>query len=367
MSQLRRLKKILQKRKWVVALSSVFALLCGRFIANKIHRKIYKLPPGPEGLPFFGYTINNIFSKDWHIFVANTYGPIAYLKTIRGKSVLISSSKIAKDLLSTPAMDDRETKYTHQINLAKGKDGSQPFVTYNGNEWKQGRRLMHSKLIRMLNTQFVNDIFIQSIKNEFEPFLNNIISTKNGIWYPRQMATQLTFNTIFKANFGQTFDKNNQLHIDLLAGTNQLLSPKVGFKSAMLVICPFLKYITCFKREINNILETNHNNVIKLLSNYERKTEKDKMSFIDYNIELRENEKICEGRVVADILLTFLAGTDTTALSFGIILLAKQPKIQERVRHELLQYKLIKKKDIVYDINVLLMVPCFRALLHEIL
>merc|ERR1712176_1567470 len=70
------------------------------------------------------------------------------------------------------------------------------------------------------------------------------------------------------------------------------------------------------------------------------------------------------------------AGTDTTSLSleWGLICLAKQPKIQNRVRQELqmvlkrngIDYS-AENKSISYDIKLLLQLPLFRALIWEIL
>ncbi len=282
-------------------------------------------------------------------------------------AVLINSAKIAKDLLKTPALSYRETKYTQQIFLDKSTDGSHSFVLLNGSEWSTARRLMHTKLIRILTTKFVNDIFAESIKNELKPHLNNIINKMNGIWYPREIATHLMFNTIFKANFGEKYDKTNFMHQKFVKGMMKVASPNVCLKSVLLMIMPFLKYITSFQAELDEIVTTNEAIINELLKNHERATDKDKMSFIDYNIELKENEQISEGRVIADIILTFAAGTETTANTFeyGMVLLAKQPKIQQLVRNELLKNKNIE--EIIYDIQVLLMVPHFRALIHEIL
>eukprot|EP01084_Bolivina_argentea_P128761 227532_1 len=374
MSQLKALKDIVLKRKLIVAASSVFMLFCGRFIVNKIHRKIYRLPPGPEGLlPFIGYALHSILSKTWHINVAMTYGPIVYLKTLRGQTILINSSKIAKEVLKMSAMNYRETKFTPQITPLSAKDGTQSFALTNGNEWKTSRTLMHTKLIRILNTQFVNNIFSDSIKNDFEPYLNNIINKNSGIWYPREIATQLMFNTIFKANFGLKFDNTNKMHQDLLKGLDQVTSPQTTIKGAALVVFPFLKYITSFKSDLDRIKEINHDNINKLLAHYlsikDDIMNHDQMSFIDYTIELRKNEEISEGREIADILLTFVAGTDTTANTFeyGMVLLGKQPEIQEIVRNEILSNVNKNTNEIIYDINVLLKVPHFRALIHEIL
>ena len=58
----------------------------------------------------------------------------------------------------------------------------------------------------MLNTKYVNEIFEESIKNEFEPHLNDIINDKSNVdnlWAPSEILGYLTFNTVYQAIFGK--------------------------------------------------------------------------------------------------------------------------------------------------------------------
>ena len=71
----------------------------------------------------------------------------------------------------------------------------------------------------------------------------------------------------------------------------------------------------------------------------------------------------------------FVAGTDTTSITseWGLILSAKQIDVQQKVREELFEaLKSINITDytdpsnLIFDINLSLKIPSFRALMHEI-
>eukprot|EP01084_Bolivina_argentea_P218197 370322_1 len=382
-SHMKSVKDYVYENKWrtaIIAGASTFTMICTRYIYNKIYRKVYSLPPGPEGMvPFIGYTLETIMQNNWHINVAMTYGPIACCKMLTGPGIVISDSKIAKDLFSRPDLQFRNEKLQKKFFNIISKTGDQSFLSYNGKKWSKGRQLMHSKLIRMLNTKYVNQIFKDIIKNEFEPFLQNIIndaSNPNNLWYPIEMCSYLTFNTIYQANFGKACDlKKDKQYVQFSKDLQSIFDWRVGLKQFTLFLFPFLKYSNWYMKdliELRDRLNDTATNIIEKRRNKtaenEMKKDVDNMTFIDYNNELMKDNKLSEGRLMADIMIMFLVGTDTTALSLehGIILLAKQPDIQHKIRREL-QVAVDDEKQSLFDINLLLKVPCFRALIHEIL
>merc|ERR1712129_402189 len=76
-----------------------------------------------------------------------------------------------------------------------------------------------------------------------------------------------------------------------------------------------------------------------------------------------------EAMEIADVFGMFLAGTDTTSLrlEWGLILLAKQQRVQQRVREELQSVIKYKSSKSTYDMKMMLQLPLFRALVWEIL
>ena len=93
---------------------------------------------------------------------------------------MISDSRNGKQILSKST--DRNPPFVEDniFQFLGAKDNTPNFSSINGNEWFKMRQLMHSKLIRALNIKCVNNIINQSITNELEPELNNIIKNQNG-------------------------------------------------------------------------------------------------------------------------------------------------------------------------------------------
>ena len=52
-------------------------------------------------------------------------------------------------------------------------------------------------------------LFSNVIKDEFEPKLSRFLNSNDEKWYCRKALSQLTFDIIFKANFGQNMDFEN--------------------------------------------------------------------------------------------------------------------------------------------------------------
>eukprot|EP01084_Bolivina_argentea_P130714 230757_1 len=352
------------KKTGITVAAGSLLLICSNYVANKLYKKVNCLPPGPTGIPFIGYTLHTLFIYKWYINVARKYGPIVSLKTLNKNIILINSSKIAKQILSRKDLQDRDTKSHEKMFNMMSKTNDLPFGLVNGIEWKQRRKIVHAHLIRILTTEFVNDVYRQSINEKLIPYLNNIINSKNKLWYPREIATYLAFNTIFQANFGKLSDsEQNSKHRQLMDDLGKIFLPQTFLRIILTRLLPFLKYSPLFMRYLNDLRNRLIENVELLMQNAT------KNSFIDYNKQLVETKQISKGRQIADVLLTFAAGTDTTALTLehGIICLAKQPVIQQRVRNELKKNIPSAGIDVVYDIHVLLKLPLFRALIHEIL
>ena len=98
---------------------------------------------------------------------------------------------------------------------------------------------------------------------------------------------------------------------------------------------------------------------------------KDEKTFMDHvqDLAVDDNFEYTEAQQIGDVYLMFLTGTGTTSLSleWGLILLSRQKDIQNRVRNELMTVLKENRKEVVYDIQLLLQLPLFRACIYEIL
>eukprot|EP01084_Bolivina_argentea_P218196 370321_1 len=359
----------------------IFCIL--RYVYCKLYRLYFNIPPGPEGLPllqnFLDITMFN--PTTWHFNIANYYGPIASYSMFGQENILINDPSIAKEVLSKCL--DRDTNFIKKDRYVpfSAKDNTPPFSFISGNKWSKRRKLMHSKLIRVLDTKFVNRIMNDFIKNEFESELNKIILNNNGIWYSRELLTYLAFNTIFECNFGKRIDiKHTETYKELANDLHLSVSISFIFRGIILNLVgkTIRNIFSSYFDILYNLRNKTHNNILSMINKRKQEVNnynEDEMTFIDWGSKLEENNEISISEQIADIYLMFVAGTDTTAATSecGLIYLAKQPEIQYKVRNELLtvfkrnNIDYSNPSNILYDIHLLLQLPLFRALIYEIL
>ena len=247
-------------------------------------------------------------------------------------------------------------------------------------------------LTDLSNFATVNAIMADVITNELEPQLKKIASKTDSKWFSRESLSQLTFNIIFKANFGENvgFDNNplcKQLAQDLVDMVSWKIAKRAAwlfvFPNAAPMLIPKSYFQPCY--DIKQRINDNLKKLIKQRNSMEKNVNsQEDMTFMDHTRQMvgtaykstEHDEVYTESQEVADIFLLFLAGTDTTSISteWGLLLLSRQPDIQEKVRNELLSvlnktnidYK-SNPVNVLYDIKLLLQLPLFRACIHEIL
>eukprot|EP00486_Rosalina_sp_Unknown_P005729 CAMPEP_0201570688 /NCGR_PEP_ID=MMETSP0190_2-20130828/13035_1 /ASSEMBLY_ACC=CAM_ASM_000263 /TAXON_ID=37353 /ORGANISM="Rosalina sp." /LENGTH=464 /DNA_ID=CAMNT_0047994473 /DNA_START=410 /DNA_END=1804 /DNA_ORIENTATION=- len=304
---------------------------------------------------------------------------------------MINDAAIAKQILSKSYAQDRDmtgTKASNRknFNMLAAEDNTPSFIALNGKKWSTMRQLVHSKLVRVMNTKYVNDIMSDVIKNEFEPKLTKIINSDSNEWFCRESLSQLTFNIIFKANFGQNVGfADNPLCTQLAKDIVDVVGWDIAKRSVLLFMLPnlaptvipksYFQPVYDIKKRINASLKK----LIQQRNSMEKKQNGvEDVTFMDHTREMvdKEADEYTESQEIADIFLLFLAGTDTTSISteWGLLLLSRQPEIQERVRNELISvldkngidYK-SDPVNVLYDIKLLLQLPLFRACIHEIL
>merc|ERR1712228_973762 len=258
-----------------------------------------------------------------------------------------------------------------------------------GTYWTKLRRLMHSQIVRVMNTKYVNQIMHDVISNNLEPELNEIISNptnKENLWFCRKNLCLLTFNIIFHANFkcNANYD-SDKLCLELATDLSDFLGYDIIKRQALKLILPWFLYWLVpesYMDPYHTITKRINDNIKMLIKqkNEGLKEKGDNVSFMDNTSDMVGDKdldfKYTETEQISDVFLMFLAGTDTTSLSleWGLICLSKQPEIQNRVRCELemvlrqndIDYAANSSK-IVYDIKLLIQLPLFRALLWEIL
>ena len=197
------------------------------------------------------------------------------------------------------------------------------------------------------------------MSNVVIPELNDTIDNKQGIWYPMESMKYCAFNTIFYANYGRSISPKNPLYkqlVEVITETFELFQPGLVYsvlpKWCLLFIQlnPYSDYhriIDVIQRR-TAITEKFKQQQLKLkekeaeqLKDSEHDEENgEAVYYVDYI-----HKELTDSEVEADMGALFGAGTDTTSttLNFAIVLSAKYPHLQKKVRDELMEvYKTTK-------------------------
>ena len=188
--------KWIYENKLKSSLIGVSVYMTIRFFLLKLRRRIYSYPPGPIGIPIFGFFLHTIIGN----FIlklprygpnrlADYYGPICMRYSVGGVCIVnIADTKLAKKLLSLKANKGqshilhRMTFKPNDVVVTSNSDGVQNFAFESDHdEWIGRRKLAQNALISMCTSTYISDIIDQIMYKTVFPELDKIIQNE-GIY-----------------------------------------------------------------------------------------------------------------------------------------------------------------------------------------
>ena len=95
-------------RKYLAIIAIAFpSLIILRNLYWYLYRKYHSLPPGPNGLPFIGYALTAHSGTKARVNLANKYGPIFYTYYVGSPCIVLSSSKLVKQVFAQKEFSNR--------------------------------------------------------------------------------------------------------------------------------------------------------------------------------------------------------------------------------------------------------------------
>uniref|UniRef100_A0A1L8E4F6 Putative cytochrome n=1 Tax=Nyssomyia neivai TaxID=330878 RepID=A0A1L8E4F6_9DIPT len=323
---------------------------------NFDHWKKRKIPgPAPRfllgNLPsaltqknFLAYEIDDLYKE-----YKNRYGFIGYWST-KTPSILVIDPEIVKEVLIKNFRSFADNSFAELID--KDADpifGRNPFML-KGTEWKEKRaEITPAFTTNRIKTMYpvVEDVCAtmkQYVQRESQKEIDGLEVKELCSKY----TTDVVSNCIFGLDAG-SFTKEKpiirEMGKELFNTTWRLILYFIA-----LTICPAIRNFY----KINFVpkkVEKFFVGVMKEAIAFRRKTNLDRFDYLHYLLELKEKKNLDELELVAHAITFFIDGFETSsiALAFTLYEIAKNTKVQEKLRNEI-KATLAKHGKITHDV-----------------
>lgn len=316
-----------------------------------------RLPPGPFKLPFIGSLWSVVSSKPpQHVItkLARKHGPLMHLQLGEISALVISSSRLAREILSKKDLSfaNRPQLVATKIAMYNNIDiGFSPYGTY----YKQMRKICTMELLSAKKVQTFSYIREEEVNNMIE-------SIRSSVGSPFNLTTNISMlvNTITsRAAFGKIY-KDQDVLVEKLQEMASLIS---GLDFAdVFPSYKFLHVITGLKAKMTKI----HKDLDKIFNNIleehgkDRENSKggvhDKEDLADILIRLKDSGAlevpISTDNIKAVILDMYSAGTDAATMTLEWVMseLIRNPKVLKKATEEVRQ--VINDKDLVQETDL---------------
>ncbi|KAJ9609684.1 hypothetical protein H2200_006012 [Cladophialophora chaetospira] len=353
----------------IVVVAVVF-LLAGFLVQRNVAKqkrvpKGARVPPGPPGKPLIGNLPDIPPQHSWLKFKtwADEYGPVFRLNIMGRNHVVVSTEKIANDLLR-----ERGNLYSSREQLpfaAKllSRD-LRPLLLPYGELWRRGRKLMHTLTMPTAATSY------QPLQiYESERLLFDLLRTPDKY---EDLFERYAGGVIMRLAYGKTIETGDEPYIrDALKVVHTV--ERVASPGAYLVdTFPSLMYLPSwlapFKREAASLHDFEIKLFRGLISEVKEKIKQDKAprcfstTFLEKQIEFGLSDD--QGAYVIGTLFEAGAGTTAAALCSFCLAMVHYPEWQDEVQKEVDRVVGEERMPEFDDITKL---PMVRAVTKEVL
>ncbi|EEF52685.1 cytochrome P450 83B1 [Ricinus communis] len=337
----------------------------------KKHRATPHLPPGPKGFPFIGNLLqldnSNIQKHLWQL--SKKYGPIMSLRLGFKPTLIVSSAKMAREVLKTqdlefcsrPALTGQQKLSYNGLDLA--------FAPYD-DYWREMRKI---GVVHLFNSNRVQS-FRPIREDEVSRMIRNVsklASDSKPVNLTEEMMA-LTSAAICRVAFGKRYKDggNEAKRLHQLLNETQALFAAFFFSDYF----PYVGWIVDKLSGLLSRLETNFHEfdifyqelIDEHLDPEREMPEHD--NFLDVLLQIQKDRSIkiqlTFDHIKAILMNIFVAGTDTSAAAviWALSFLMKNPEAMRRAQDEI--RKLTGKKGFVNEDNIQ-QLPYLKAVVKE--
>ncbi|KAM6991748.1 uncharacterized protein LKV04_007912 [Tautogolabrus adspersus] len=317
----------------------VVLLVCLLFSSSFIIPSGRKEPPGPKPLPLLGNLLQlNLLNVLWEL--SKQYGSVFTVYLGSKRVVVLAGYKTVKEALVNYADEFGERdppRLTHETSQGHG------VLWSNGDSWKAMRRFSLTNLRdfgigkRACEDKVIDECF--HLMEVLKKFKGEAFDTTQPINYAAS-------NIICSIVYGSRFEYDDHEFTSLVDQSNKRIqlagSPSIQLYNLFPWIGKWFGNLKEFQKHTDWVLNQN-----LALFRHLKETLNPHMcrGFVDAFLVRKQNledsginnSHFHDDNLMVTVLNVFAAGTDTTAntLRWALLLMAKYPKIQDRVQEEL--------------------------------
>ncbi|XP_071323937.1 cytochrome P450 2K1-like isoform X2 [Trachinotus anak] len=322
-----------------------------------------KDPPGPKPLPLLGNLLQLDLRRPYNTLLelSKKYGSVFTVYLGPQKVVVLAGYKTVKEALVNHAEEFGERD---MIQIVKDSNQGNGVLWSNGDTWKDIRRFALTNLRDFgMGKKACEDKIIE----ECEHLINVLKKFKGEAFDTTQPMNCAVSNIICSMVYGSRFEYDDPEFTSLVDRTNRIIQ-LVGSPSIQVYnLFPWIGKWLDTRKEILKLIDANKKQNLQLFRRL-RETLNPQMcrGFVDAFLVRKQHLEVTQLAVSAwtpewmsmcsqefdsgnsnnnfhsenlmtTVLNLFAAGTDTTAttLRWGLLLMAKYPKIQDQVQEEL--------------------------------
>ncbi|XP_066047438.1 cytochrome P450 2C19-like [Chamaea fasciata] len=328
-----------------------------------------KMPPGPAPLPILGNLLqvkpNNLAKTLQKL--SEVYGPVFTVHLGSDPVVVLYGQDVVKE-----ALVDRADEFAARGHMPIGDRANNGLgiIFSNYEPWLEVRRF---SLTTLRNFGMGKRSIEERIQEESDYLLEEINKTKGASFDPTFMLSCAVSNVICSIVFGKRYDYKDKKFLTLMNNMNNIFEMMNSHWGQLYQMFSNILYY----------LPGPHNNIfaeidaLKAFVAEEVKLHQASLDpnspqdFIDCFLNKMQEEKdrpnssFYMKNLITSTFDLFIAGTETTSTTvrYGLLLLLKYPKIQEKIQEEIDQVVGRSRKPCVADRTQL---PYTDAVVHEI-
>ncbi|XP_052111518.1 cytochrome P450 71D8-like [Arachis duranensis] len=334
----------------------VFTILY--FLAKYVKARSTNLPPGPWKLPIIGniHQLALAGPLPHRAFreLAKKYGPIMHLKLGENSTVVISSAKLAKEVLKTQDACFQKRPFIAAVPTLVYGPADIAFSP-SGDYWRDMRKIC---TLELLSVKKVQSLVASTVREaEAEKLIQTIRESAGSRINLSDMIFSLISASVYRATFG-SYNKEHDEFVVLIKEAMEILG---GFHWADLF--PSMKplyYLSGLKSKVEKLHKKLDRILEDIVMEHQKKQREGRIDaeeedLVDVLLRVQQSSSLTIANVKAVIEDMFAAGTDTTASTIewakkrsiilllslhldgvaparGLVVVVVQPKVAEENR-----------------------------------